>query len=339
MLDAPFFYIPNFSPDYFALQNDRRFETLIYAIFTNEIKLGEFKGIFDSADLKPIGADKGIDVDLYKYGTKYGGIQCKWVKHTLSKKEVAEELIKFALHYHLDSKSFVEISSYSYFLVALAGFSKDTRSLIEDFGDRILQENDLEKWTEGVINKYKTFQKAGLRFSNCKKVLEGILSKIKIEPKVANDIDIYLAKLHNQEVFNTFWAVRTQTDNNYLDKKLEILTQDVIQEFQKTIPQSIRSQESVLQDFQVASSFVAELSNEFIGVPDSHIERSETQSIINWINVELEEKKKNILLLEGGAGTGKSVIMRDTLYELSRKNTPCISIKSDRYSPKNIKLY
>ena len=336
MLHAPLSYIPNSLPDYFALQNDRRFETLIYAIFTNEIKQGEFKGIFDSADLKPIGADKGIDVDLYKYGTKYGGIQCKWVKHTLGKKEVAEELIKFALYYHLDSTSFVEISSYRYFLVALAGFSKDTRFFIEDFGNRILQESDLEKWTEGVINKYKTFQKSGLRFSNCKKVLEGILSKIKIEPKVANDIDIYLAKLHNQEVFNTFWAVRTQTDNNYLDKKLEILKQDVIQEFQKTIPQSIHSQESILRDFQVASSFVAELSNEFIGVPDSHIERSETQSIINWINVELEEKKKNILLLEGGAGTGKSVIMRDTLFELNRDNVPCISIKSDRYSPKNI---
>ena len=57
MLDTPFSYIPNTSPDYFTLPNDRRFEELLHAIFTNEIKFGEYKCVFDSADLKPIGAD------------------------------------------------------------------------------------------------------------------------------------------------------------------------------------------------------------------------------------------------------------------------------------------
>jgi hypothetical protein len=79
MLDSPFSYIPDSSPQYFTLQNDRRFEDLLHAIFTNEIKYGEYKGVFDRADLKPIGADQGIDIDLYNDGLKRGGIQCKWV--------------------------------------------------------------------------------------------------------------------------------------------------------------------------------------------------------------------------------------------------------------------
>jgi hypothetical protein len=91
-----------------------------------------------------------------------------------------------------------------------------------------------------------------------------------------------------------------------------------------------------LHDFQVASSFVYELSNEFNGLTDSHIARNETQQIIYWLGNELAEKEKNILLLEGGAGMGKSVIIRDVLHHINKDNIPVLGIKSDRYAPHNI---
>ena len=42
MIDTPVSYIFNTSPDYFTLPNDTRFEELLHAIFTNEIKFGEY---------------------------------------------------------------------------------------------------------------------------------------------------------------------------------------------------------------------------------------------------------------------------------------------------------
>ena len=307
MLDVPFSYIPNTSPDYFTLQNDRRFEELLHAIFTNEIKHGEYEGIFDKADLKPVGADQGIDVDIYKDGLKCGGIQCKWVNKSLSKRQVSEELIKFALNYLLDNTLIPDLTLFRYFFAAPKGFSKNVRPFVENFGNRIILEPELEKWTKVVIADSATFQNADFTYKAIEIDLKRVLRTFNIEPIVANDLDVYLAQPHNQVILSAFWIIKTVIDNSYLDERLDVIRQ----EFQKLAPQSSLSQNVILQDFKVASSFVFELSNEFNGLADSHIERDETQQIISWLDNDLVEKEKNILLLEGGAGMGKSVIIRE----------------------------
>lgn len=332
MLDSSFSYIPNSSPQYFTLQNDRRFEELLHAIFTNEIKYGEYKGVFDIADLKPIGADQGIDVDLYKDGLKCGGIQCKWVNKSLSKRQVSEELIKFALNYLLDNTLIPDLSSFRYFFAAPKGFSKNVRPFVEDFGRRIILEPEIEKWTNAVISDSATFQNTGFSHKSIEQDLKRVLQTFSIEPIVSNDLDILLAKPHNQVILSAFWTIKTVIDNSYLDERIDIIRQ----EFQKVAPQSTLSQNVILQDFRVASSFVYELSNEFNGLADSHIERNETQQIINWLDNNLTEKEKNILLLEGGAGMGKSVIIRDVLHHIRKDNIPILGIKSDRYAPHDI---
>ncbi|MCU0468303.1 MAG: hypothetical protein MUF58_06855 [Arcicella sp.] len=114
MNKQPISQTPNSSHNYSVLQNDRRFEELLHTIFSLEIEYGKYKGIFDRADLKPVGADKGIDVDLYKNGLKTGGIQCKWVNATLSKAIVSKEVIKFVLHYLLDNKDFRRCLKFSF---------------------------------------------------------------------------------------------------------------------------------------------------------------------------------------------------------------------------------
>lgn len=51
MRQLPISQTPNSSLDYFALQDARKFEELLHIIFLQEIKLGEYKGVFDNSDL------------------------------------------------------------------------------------------------------------------------------------------------------------------------------------------------------------------------------------------------------------------------------------------------
>lgn len=338
METKPTYQTSNSSPDYFVLQNDRQFEELLDTIFSQEIKNGEYKGVFDSSDLKPTGADKGIDVDLYKDGLKIGGIQCKWVKTTLSKAVISKEVIKFILHYILDDKDFIDLKSYRYFLAAPKGFAKDVRPFVENFGSRVISETDLEKWTTQVIKKYKTFSDADLSFSGIETILKTHLESIKIEPLTSSQLDYYLAKPCNQFINGQFWGVRTVIDTQDWLEESKNQKKEIISEIQRAKKQNLLSTDIVTQDFKIASAPVSELSNEFDNIEGSHIERNETVQILEWIDSDLSDNtKNNSLLLVGGAGVGKSVIMKDLVCHLMDSGIPVIAIKSDKYAPMTVK--
>lgn len=338
METKPTYQTSNSSPDYFVLQNDRQFEELLDTIFSQEIKNGEYKGVFDSSDLKPTGADKGIDVDLYKDGLKIGGIQCKWVKTTLSKAVISKEVIKFILHYILDDKDFIDLKSYRYFLAAPKGFAKDVRPFVENFGSRVISETDLEKWTTQVIKKYKTFSDANLSFSDIRIALKTLLESIKIEPLTSSQLDYYLAKPCNQFINGQFWGVRTVIDTQDWLEESKSQQEKIIDEIQRAKEQNLLSTDIVTQDFKIASAPVSELSNEFDNIEGSHIERNETVQILEWIDSDLSDNtKNNSLLLVGGAGVGKSVIMKDLVCHLMDSGIPVIAIKSDKYAAMTVK--
>ncbi|MBB6005130.1 NACHT domain-containing NTPase [Arcicella rosea] len=338
MNTKPISQTPNSSHNYFALQNDRKFEELLHSIFSQEIKTGEYKGVFDCSDLKPIGADKGIDVDLYKDGLKAGGIQCKWVSKLLDKATVSKEVIKFVLHYMLDNENFIDLNSYSYFLAAPKGFAKDVRPFIENFSNQVVCEPDFEKWTKAVIRKYETFKNAQLTFANVEKRLKTLLKLIKIEPIISSKLDNYLAKEANKIIIGQFWSVRTVIDSETLLKELGKQTDEIIDAIREPQSPNLLSPDVINQDFKIASTFVSELSNEFDNIEGSHIERDETLQILEWLNSDLsDDKKNNSLLLVGGAGVGKSVIMKDLVCHLMDSEVPVIAIKSDKYAPETVK--
>lgn len=337
MRQLPISQTPNSSHDYFALQDDRKFEELLHSIFSQEIKTGEYNGVFDSSDLKPIGADKGIDVDLYKDGLKVGGIQCKWITSTLSKTMISKEVVKFVLHYILDNKSFIDLKSYRYFLAAPKGFAKDVRPFVENFRNQVVDEPDFEIWTKEVISKYKTF-KTQLTFTKVEEDLRTLLKLMKIEPLTYSELDFYLAKPDNQIIIGQFWINRISIDNEAWLKESSKQKDEIISEVQKAQRQNLIPTEVIVQDFKIASKFVSELSNEFDNIEGSHIERDETFQILEWINSDLTgNAKNNSLLLVGGAGVGKSVIMRDLFYYLMDLKVPVIAIKSDKYAPDTVK--
>ena len=80
-----------------------------------------------------------------------------------------------------------------------------------------------------------------------------------------------------------------------------------------------------------ASSFLSRVKNYFEKDKTSHIKRKETEQIIDWIVTNLKDDKKNLLVLEGDKGIGKSVILKDVYEELKNQNYTVLGIKADKY--------
>ncbi len=85
------------------------------------------------------------------------------------------------------------------------------------------------------------------------------------------------------------------------------------------------------RSFAKASSFLSGVKNYFEKDPDSHIERKETKQIVNWVNTDLKDGQKNLLVLEGDKGIGKSVILKDVYEQLINDNNIVLGIKADKY--------
>jgi hypothetical protein len=63
----------------------------------------------------------------------------------------------------------------------------------------------------------------------------------------------------------------------------------------------------------------------------THIQRTETELIYNWINTDLPISKKNVLVLKGEKGLGKSAILKDLLKKLDKESYVVLGIKADKF--------
>jgi len=97
------------------------------------------------------------------------------------------------------------------------------------------------------------------------------------------------------------------------------------------------------EEFQLklnkASSFLDTIKNYFEKKPLSHIERKETNEIFNWIKADLIFPNRNLLVVEGEKGIGKSVILKDLYKKLIENRYDVLAIKADKYyasSPKEL---
>jgi len=88
------------------------------------------------------------------------------------------------------------------------------------------------------------------------------------------------------------------------------------------------------RSFAKASSFLSGVKNYFEKDPDSHIDRKETKQIVKWVTTDLKDGQKNLLVLEGDKGIGKSVILKDVYEELINDNHIVLGIKADKYYAK-----
>lgn len=79
-----------------------------------------------------------------------------------------------------------------------------------------------------------------------------------------------------------------------------------------------------------------QVKNYFENNTSTHIQREETESIYNWINTDLQTNKKNVLVLKGEKGVGKSAILKDLYEKLDKENYTVLGIKADKFYCKSI---
>ncbi|MFD0798491.1 hypothetical protein ACFQZJ_13545 [Maribacter chungangensis] len=91
------------------------------------------------------------------------------------------------------------------------------------------------------------------------------------------------------------------------------------------------------RSFTKASNFLSGVKNFFERKPESHIARNETKQIVDWVSGDLKNGQKNLLVLEGDKGMGKSVILKDVYEQLVAENYIVLGIKADKYYATNPK--
>ncbi|MDR7832504.1 ATP-binding protein [Riemerella anatipestifer] len=69
---------------------------------------------------------------------------------------------------------------------------------------------------------------------------------------------------------------------------------------------------------------------------NTHIQRAETEVVYNWIKTDLPVNKKNVLVLKGEKGVGKSAILKDLYEKLDKENYTVLGIKADKFYCKSI---
>jgi hypothetical protein len=311
----------------------RDFEKLIYCLFETEMQVGRYKGLYDDIWLMEGVREKGKDCSLYSGGNLAGVVQCKH-SETLArvgKVTVAKDIIKFLLHVINDKEEIVQ--PFHYYFTVSSAFEGHARKLLENFNVNILKEADLQKWTLSVIKENKALNE--LDYETIKDPLHLHLQQISVHHLDHTDITGFLNEPYNVGVIDTFFTVTMVVRETPVLSQLSQIEESLI----RLTNEKQLFVEQVKSQFNYSSVFLSNHPGEFFNLPDSHIDRRETEELYQWIVNPLSGRKvdDNIVLISGGAGAGKSVIMKDLQNRLRRENIPVLGIKADRFAVNSIK--
>ncbi len=96
------------------------------------------------------------------------------------------------------------------------------------------------------------------------------------------------------------------------------------------------SNDIVVNKLRIASNDLNEHKSYFGYKIESTIQRKEVESIEEWIFSDLKPNESQIAVVEGQAGYGKSVVLKQLLNKLIKKEVPVLAIKSDKLIVENI---
>lgn len=88
-----------------------------------------------------------------------------------------------------------------------------------------------------------------------------------------------------------------------------------------------RNAEEIVADYRFPFKAI---NTDFHNLKNSFIERDETGKLYDWIKKDLAENESNLKLLVGGAGMGKSVVIKEVIRKLDKESIKCFAIKADR---------
>ncbi|TCD00271.1 AAA family ATPase [Pedobacter frigidisoli] len=311
----------NKSFPYNELADDRRFEELLYALFKDKIKNGSFQG-FDGISLMSGVRDKGRDCSLTRNGKNHGLIQCKKYGSNIGKGIFGEEITKFVMYTLLEGKLIEDPDDFTYYIAVSQGFVLDCTDFIDDFNNKMANEPQLTTWIDKNLRNPTL---ATLKLDNIEPQVRDILTRIKVEKILPQDLDGYLSEPGCQHLQPLFFELRVLIDNHAVEQIRVELSELRTGEMKK---------EQLDQELDRGSSSLKHENNQFEDIPDSHIQRSETDELLEWLEQPAQKddngKEQNICLLAGNAGTGKTVILKDFYDQLALKNLPILALKADK---------
>ncbi len=308
---------PNPLPYYHNL-TDLEFEKLLNSIFNQHITVRQkpYCDLYDTVHLMPGVGDDGQDVILTKESRRVGLIQCKHYQAPLNKPECAKEIIKFALNAVCDPTLITDPDEFTYFLATTSKFAGTATTLLASFNTAISNESKLAEWTDQVIKKYKA-SFGHLTFQQVEPKLLDILTCIRVKTIIPTQLDEWLYDPNYIAIVRYFFPAFTfvvPVEQNHISL----------------------TNAQLIDEFFLASTDLSSWVTPFEQTGYLHLEREETSRILRWIDdplapVDDEQKIPNTaIFLVGGAGYGKTTILRDVLLRLRQQKIPVLGIKADR---------
>jgi hypothetical protein len=326
------------------LPDDRRFEELMHRIFQYRIE-DNLKSVFDNALLMAGVAEKGIDILLQNDGVNAGAIQCKFnTSGNLNKPDAAKEIIKFALYYYQDNSLINDLSKFQYYFVCSGKFASTTIKLLGNFRNTILSENDLQKWTEIVLQKYTVFE--NLSYSIVETELKKILSNLNVKPKSYSEINNWLNSY--SKVVDEFFDTKKVVDNNAIEKGIkdviEAIRPDLERKAKSLITSYYKSAKSHLDTVKFIGHATAFNRPRNISVTKLYVEpffkvNTEIKSAGKPLEEFEKRKKRNLrihdvfkrsrhFIILGDPGAGKSLTIKSLILRFIKNNANIGGLKN-----------
>jgi hypothetical protein len=177
---------------------------------------------------------------------------------------------------------------------------------------------DVKSWSLCIINVFDIDQHIWWNKWKNEEIIKRGLDKNFIHLKDGNDL-IDLLKLHD------LYITSFEQENSL---KIDDIHDELFKK-KKNI--------DLKKILQKASFSLFQVKNYLEKSKESHIIRKETTQIHDWIISDLKDNKKNILVLDGEKGIGKSTILKD-LYDLTTidNNYNILGIKADKFYANSI---
>lgn len=196
---------------------------------------------------------------------------------------------------------------------------KSQKDQITKSFNRVIKSEDFEirTWTLCIINELSVEEHIWWSNWKKKKIKEWHLNPDSILLKDGSDL-INLLK-----------------DNNLYNTVFEKIDSLRIEEIHDVITNKY-SLDDIEITLKKSSNPLQQVKNYIGSNPLTHIPRKQTYEIYTWIKDDLKNDSKNILILTGEKGVGKSVIMKDLYDILTNEGNFVLGIKADKYYYSNI---
>ncbi|WP_276835241.1 ATP-binding protein [Chryseobacterium cucumeris] len=178
------------------------------------------------------------------------------------------------------------------------------------------KEYKVKKWTLCIINKLDIHEQKW--WTGWKSRTERIHGK-KNNFITLKDGQELIKLLKENDLYNHAFEIEDSLKINDIHQK--IVGQQLNLDIEKTLRKS--------------SNAVDQIVN-YIGEKRIHIEREETYKIYNWINNDLKKDTKNVLILTGEKGIGKSSVLKDLYNKLQLDSHYILGIKADKFYYNNV---